>query len=103
MVRLALMCKSKNFRLGAVCPDSDEYRTGQWVIGKKRRAELVGHQVILTESQKSSAYMGGTIIGFDELSNGKYEVVFREDKSIVGNEVSIGHSGWGLKRSVCYV
>tara|TARA_Y100001972_G_C7586015_1_gene293833 strand:- start:633 stop:944 length:312 start_codon:yes stop_codon:yes gene_type:complete len=103
MVKLALMCKSKNYRLNAICPDEDEYRTGQWVIGKKRRGSLLGEKVILTESRKSPAYMGGTIIGFSPLANGKVEVIFKEDASIVGNSDSVDHSGWGSGRGVCYI
>ena len=29
--------------------------------------------------------------------------IFTQDHSLTGNDESIGHSGWGLKRSVCYV
>ena len=103
MVKLALMCKSKNFRLNAICSDKDEYRTGQWVISEKKRKELLGEKVVLTTSRKSPAYMGGTIVGFDPLDNGKVEVLFKEEQKMIGNTGAIGHSGWGSGRGVCYV
>lgn len=103
MVKLALMCKSKNFRLNAICHDSDEYRTGQWVIAKKRQKDLLGEKVILTTSRKSPAYMGGTIVGFSPLDNGKVEVLFKEDQTMVGNQDAVSHRGWGSGRGVCYV
>ncbi len=101
--KLALMCKSHNYRLDTICPDQDEYRVGNWVIAEKRRKDLLGESVILTESQSSPAYMGGTIIGFSPLSNGKCEVLFKEDKAMVGNDDAVEHRGWGSGRGVCYV
>ncbi len=97
---LALMCKSHNYKLD---PFNKEYRVGNWVIGKQRRKELVGERVVLTESQSSPAYLGGTIVGFVPTASGKCEVVFKEDMSLVGNEDAVGHSGWGIRRGVCYV
>jgi hypothetical protein len=47
--------------------------------------------------------MGGTIIGFDPLANGKVEVIFKEEEDIVGNSDSIDHRGWGSGRGVCYI
>ena len=103
MVKLALMCKSKNYQLNTICPDADEYRVGNWVIGKKQRKALVGERVVLTESQMSTAYLGGTIVGFVPTDNGKCEVIFKEDNALVGNVDAVGHSGWGIRRGVCYV
>ena len=100
---LALMCKSHNYQLDAINPAQDEYRVGNWVIADRRRKDLLGASVVLTESQRSPAYMGGTIIGFNPLQNGKCEVLFREDKSLVGNTDAVDHSGWGSGRGVCYV
>ncbi len=78
--RLALMCKSHNYTLD---PYSNEYRVGEWVISEKKRNELVGAQVVVTESQATPAYLGGTIVGFVPINNGKCEVVFKEDQSLV--------------------
>ena len=103
MVKLALMCKSKNFRLNSICPNNDEYRSGQWVIAKKRRSELIGEKVVLTTSRKSPAYMGGTIVGFNPLDNGKVEVLFEEEQELVGCLAALDHRGWGSGRGVCYV
>jgi len=98
--KLALMCKSHNYKLD---PYSNEYRVGNWVIGSKKRDELVGESVILTESQSSPAYLGGTIVGFVPVDNGKCEVIFKEDSTMIGNKDSVGHRGWGTGRGVCYV
>ncbi len=98
--KLALMCKSHNYK---VDPYSNEYRVGYWVIGSKRQDELIGAGVILTESKKSPAYLGGTIVGFVPNNNGKCEVIFKEDASMLGNQDAVNHNGWGLKRSVCYI
>jgi hypothetical protein len=97
---LALMCKSHNYKLD---PYSDEYRVGDWVISEKRRDKLVGTSVILTESQATGAYLGGTIVGFAPAAGGKCEVIFKEDQTLVGNSDAVGHRGWGSGRGVCYV
>jgi len=99
-VDLALMCKSHNYKIE---PFSSTFRVGDWVIGKKKRQELVGGRVVLTESQTSPAYLGGHIVGFVPKANGKCEVIFKQDYALAGNNDAVGHVGWGFKRSVCYV
>jgi hypothetical protein len=99
---LALMCKSHNYN-SELLEGEHVYRVGNWVIGKKKRKELVGESVILTESQSTPAYLGGTIVGFVPSVNGKCVVVFKEDKSLMGNADSVKHRGWGSGRGVCYV
>ena len=96
---LALMCKSKNYRYDS----PNQVRVGNWVISEAQRNRLQGGTVILTDSQSSPAYLGGKITGFNPTPEGKVEVVFTEDKSLVGNDDSVGHRGWGSGRGVCYV
>ncbi len=105
MVKLALMCKSKNFKHEHTDYHTNfkRYSTGQWVIGDKKQKSLLGEKVILVNSQKSPAYMGGTILGFEKLKNGKVEVIFSEENDLVGNTDSVSHRGWGCGRGVCYV
>ena len=87
---LALMCKSYNYKTNAY---DNEYRVGNWVISENRRKDLLGKTVVLTESQKSPAYLGGTIIGFVPTQNGKKcEVIFRADINLTGNTDAVGHS-----------
>ncbi len=99
VVDLALMCKSKNYRYD----NQNQIRVGNWVISESQRNRLQGGTVILTDSQTSPAYLGGRITGFNPTPEGKVEVVFTEDKSLVGNDDSVGHRGWGSGRGVCYV
>ena len=61
---------------------------------------MQGGIVILTESQSTSAYLGGRITGFNPTPDGKCEVIFKEDKSLIGNDDSVSHRGWG-KRTRC--
>ena len=98
-VNLALMCKSKNYEYS----NGNQVRVGNWVISESRRQELQGGTVVLTESQTSPAYLGGKITGFNPTPEGKVEVIFKEDKSLVGNNDAVGHNGWGSGRGVCYV
>jgi len=97
-IDLALMCKSHNYT-----QKGNTFRVGNWVISQARRKELIGGTVALTESQSSPAYLGGKIIAFHPTTDGKCEVVFKEEKGMVGNDDSVNHRGWGVKRSVCYV
>ena len=98
---LALMCKSHNYRSNSI---NNVYSVGNWVIAENRRKDLLGQQVILTESQKSPAYLGGTIVGFVPTQNGKKcEVVFQVDDTLTGNTDAVGHQGWGTGRGVCYI
>lgn len=96
---LALMCKSHNYKTNT----SKEFRVGNWVIAETRRQQLIGRTVVLTESQSSPAYLGGTIIGFAPTQNNKCEVIFREDPALVGNTDAVQHQGWGSGRGVCYI
>ena len=94
------MCKSHNYKLD---PFSNEYRVGNWVIAETRRQELLGRTVVLSESQSSPAYLGGTIIDFLPTVDGKCAVVFKEDPGVAGNVDAVQHRGWGSGRGVCYV
>ena len=96
---LALMCKSHNYKTDT----NNEYRVGNWVIAETRRQQLLGSTVVLTESQTSPAYLGGTIIGFAPTQNNKCEVIFKEDPALIGNTDAVQHRGWGTGRGVCYV
>ena len=58
---VALMCKSHDY---TYIPKTNTFITGDWVISSKRQEELFGETVVLTEGQKSSAYLGGKIVGF---------------------------------------
>ena len=99
--RLALMCKSHNYKTNS---QKNIYSVGNWVIAENRRKDLLGQNVILTESQKSPAYLGGTIVGFVPTQNGnKCEVVFQVDETLAGNTDAVGHQGWGTGRGVCYI
>ena len=103
-VNLALMCKTNNNKQNPQSSNTGEYRVGNWVISEAKRKELLGGTVVLTQSQKTPAYLGGTIVGFNPTQNGKKcEVIFKEDKSLVGNDDAVGHNGWGSGRGVCYV
>ena len=98
---LALMCKSHNYKTNSL---KNVYSVGNWVIAENRRKDLLGQNVILTESQKSPAYLGGTIVGFVPTQNGnKCEVVFQVDETLAGNTDAVGHQGWGTGRGVCYI
>ena len=97
---LALMCKSHNYKVDTY---ADRFRVGNWVIAETRRQELLGRTVVLTESQTSPAYLGGTILGFTPTDSGKCEVVFQADDFLVGNRDAVDHPGWGSGRGVCYV
>jgi len=99
--RLALMCKSHNYKTNS---QNNIYSVGNWVIAENRKKDLLGEQVILTESQKSPAYMGGTIVGFVPIQNGnKCEVVFQVDDTLTGNTDAIGHRGWAPGSGRCYI
>lgn len=100
MADLALMCKSHNYEFH----NNGEFRVGNWVISESKRKELLGGTVILTETKRSPAYLGGEIIGFKPEQDGKKcTVIFQEDTSLVGNTSSVGHRGWGTGRGVCYI
>ena len=98
---LALMCKSHNYKTNS---SNNVYSVGNWVIAENRRKDLLGQNVILTESQKSPAYLGGTIVGFVPTQNGKKcEVIFQVNESLTGNTDAVEHQGWGSGRGVCYI
>jgi len=101
---IALMCKTNNNKQNPESSRPGEYRVGDWVISETKRKELLGGNVVLTESQTTPAYLGGTIVGFNPTQNGnKCEVIFQEDRTLIGNTDAIGHKGWGTGRSVCYI
>ena len=106
---VALMCKSHNYYTK---PNTDTITSPAWVIGEKRAQSLVGQSVILTESKKSPAYIGGVITavnptatqkGYDGRSIKRFDVVFTPNSDFDGNTDAIDHAGWGRGRSVCFV
>lgn len=103
-ISLALMCKSHDYNY---LPTTNTFITGDWVISNKRQEELIGTSVILTESQQSTAYIGGKIVGFvpanKQTAQTQCKVVFVANPDLVGNDQSSGHVGWGMGRSVCYI
>ena len=99
--KLALMCKTHNYKTNSL---QNIYSVGNWVIAENRRKDLLGQKVVLTESQKSPAYLGGTIVGFvPTMHDTKCEVVFQVDESLIGNTDAVEHRGWGTGRGVCYI
>ena len=101
---VALMCKSHDYEY---VPGTNTFVTGDWVISNSRQQELLGETVILTESQKGNAYLGGKIVGFvpanKPTAQTQCKVVFQADPSVVGDDSSFGHDNWGTGRSVCYL
>jgi len=101
---IALMCKSHNYQYS---PTTNTFITGDWVISSKRQEELFGETVVLTEGQKSSAYLGGKIVGFvptnKRTAQTQCKVVFQADPSVVGDNSAFDHDNWGTGRSVCYL
>ena len=103
---IALMCKSHNYWTKGYIKNGRrecDVRVGNWRIHEGRRQELIGGTVVLTESQSSPAYLGGTIVGLYPTPDGKCEVIFVEDPELVGNREAVGHRGWGCGRGVCFV
>lgn len=99
--KLALMCKSHNYKTNSL---HNVYSVGNWKIAEKRRKDLLGQKVILTESQTTPAYLGGTIVGFVPTQNGKKcEVVFQVDETLIGNTDAVGHRGWAPGNGRCYI
>ena len=101
---LALMCKSHDYKY---IPSTGTFVTGNWVISNTRQQELLGENVVLTEGQKSSAYLGGRIVGFvpstEPTKQTQCKVVFQANPSLVGDTTASGHFNWGCGRSVCYL
>jgi|7_EtaG_2_1085326.scaffolds.fasta_scaffold81974_2 hypothetical protein len=68
--------------------------SGDWVIGKEKQNEFFGKQVIMVNSSKEGAYIGGTIVGYlPSIKNSyhtKCKVVFQEDLSLVGDTSAMG-------------
>ena len=99
--KLALMCKSHNYKTNSL---QNIYSVGNWVIAEDRRKDLLGQKVVLTESQKSPAYLGGTIGGFVPSNDGrKCEVSFQVDDTLTGNTDAVGHRGWAPGSGRCYI
>ncbi len=94
---VALVCYERDYTYD----EPGRVRTGNWKIGEDKRKELIGSNVVLTESQTSPAYLGGKIIGVNPTWGGRVEIIFKEDKSFVGNSDAIGHEKWGQEK--CYL
>ena len=101
---IALMCKSRDYEY---MPSTNTFVTGDWVISTKKQEALLGNTVILTEGQRSSAYIGGRIVGFvptnKRTAQTQCKVVFQADSNFVGDTTAFDHYNWGTGRSVCYL
>ena len=88
---LALMSKKKDYnRING----TDLIVSGDWVIGKQKQNEFFGKKVIMVNSSKEGAYIGGTIVGYLPAIKNSYhtkcKVVFEEDSSLVGCQAALG-------------
>lgn len=101
---IALMCKSHDYEY---IPATNTFVTGDWVISKYRQEELLGEKVVLTDSSKNPAYLGGRIVGFvpstKRTAQTQCKVVFQADPTLVGDNSATNHYNWGTGRSVCYL
>ena len=100
--------KQNTADIALVCYEHDytydkpgQVRSGDWVVGIDKRANLIGSNVILTEKQTAPAYLGGKIIGINPKHDNKVELIFKEDNSLVGNTDAIDHPKWGQEK--CYL
>lgn len=112
---IALMCKSHNYTKNKT--NENLFTSPSWALSETTANNLIGKNVILTNSSQTPAYMGGKIIDvvlnlkstkeharntYGRCSN-RYDIVFEYDPGLIGNKSSVGHSGWGSGRSVCYI
>ena len=105
---IALMCKSHNY---FTKPQTVDVTSPSWVLSKEKASSLIGQNVVLTESQTSPAYMGGVITEVNHVFTNtqgnrtinRYDIVFTPDDSFKGDTSSVGHSGWGCGRAVCFI
>jgi len=96
-ISVALVCHQHDYTYD----EPGHVRSGNWKIGESKREELIGTNVVLTETQTSPAYLGGKIVGVNPTWGGRVELVFKEDKALVGNTEAVGHPMWGQEK--CYI
>ena len=87
---IALMCKSHDYEY---IPATNTFVTGDWVISKYRQEELLGEKVVLTDSSKNPAYLGGRIVGFGGNGTGTFNYNVRTvytDYTFVPSDYYVG-------------
>ena len=112
---IALMCKSHNYTKDK--NNENHFISPSWALSETTANNLVGMNVILTNSRQTPAYMGGKIV--DVVLNlkstkeharntwshsmNRYDIVFEYDPAMIGDKSSVSHPGWGSGRSVCHI
>lgn len=101
---IALMCKSHDYKMKSMAI-TNLCITSAWTMSKEKASSLIGENVVLTESRKDPAYMGGKITAVTPIVNDttRYDVWFEPDTTMKGNTDAVGHPGWGSGRAVCYL
>ena len=96
-VDVALICHKHDYTYD----EPGRVRSGNWKIGEHKRKDLIGSTVVLSETQSTPAYIGGKIIGVNPTWGGRVELIFKEDKALVGNTEAVSHPNWGQEK--CYI
>lgn len=93
--------------LTQVCPDRDEWESGDWSVRREKAFELINREFYLHRVQKKPAFFAGIIIGFycidtQGVGRMKERIVFRIRRvSNLEGKVT-PQEGWGNEQKTVY-
>ena len=114
-LELALLCKDgkgltlkdQTWSLDSDCADNTAihpkfgsvWTTGRWKMSRETVQSLVGKKLILVPSTHKSSYLGGEIIGYTEVDDGRFELTFRSSEDLRNRRVI----GWRSQNPICLI
>lgn len=77
-----------------------EWESGNWKVGEATAASLVGRRIFLHRGQKALSHIGGVVLSFRNVGDGRKAFRFREDEALTN--VDAGGSGWGNEKKIVW-
>lgn len=85
-------------------PGDSVWESGFWSVPVATAKALIGGQIYFHKLQKSPAFFGGEIVGFEVTPEGEYagRIIFRFRPDPNARGTKAGPDGWGMEKKIVW-
>jgi len=87
----------KTARYNRVAGTQDQWTTGTWKMAHDTAMSLIGGNVYLHTAQLAPCYLGGEILGCEEVGDGRYTIHFRFNEDLVNTTTQNCQNNWSVE------